>query len=115
MPVSYSTILFMDKEKSPSKKITALDVSRLSRTTRNYRPVRSVDVSTREITSDVVQSAIKRMNERLIHLETDCGYIIECTNDTMLLTADGWRAVYELEVGCEIWVNGQPSEAYRGL
>lgn len=103
----------MDKEKSPSKKITALDVSRLSRTTRNYRPVRSVDVSTREITSDVVQSAIKRMNERLIHLETDCGYIIECTNDTMLLTADGWRAVYELEVGCEIWVNGQPSEAYR--
>ena len=113
MPVSYSSILFLDKDRTPTKKMSALDVSRLSLTTRKYRPVRSVNIVTREITSDVVLAITKRTNERLIHLETDCGYILECTNDTEILTANGWIPVYEVEVGREIWVNGQPSEAYR--
>ena len=93
--------------------MSALDVSRLSKTTRQYRPVRSVNIESKEITSAVILSAIKRMNERLIHLETDCGYIIECTDDTVMLTADGWKKVYEIDVGTELWVNGQPSDAYK--
>lgn len=113
MPVSYSSTLFLDKSGTPTKKMRALDVARLSLTTRKYRPVRSVNIKSREITSDVVLSIIKRMNERLIHLETDCGYILECTNDTLLLSANGWIPVYEVDVGTEIWVNGQPSEAYK--
>lgn len=113
MPVSYSTVLYFDKKGSPTKKMSALDVSRLSHTTRTYRPVRSVDLDTMEIGSAIVESAVKRMNERLIHLETDCGYIIECTDDTVMLTKDGWKKVYEIDVGTELWVNGQPSEAYK--
>ena len=113
MPVSYSTVLYFDKKGSPTKKMSALDVSRLSHTTRMYRPTRSVDLDTMEIGSAVVESAVKRMNERLIHLETDCGYIIECTDDTVILTKEGWKKVFEVDVGTEIWVNGQPSDAYK--
>lgn len=113
MPVSYTTTLFFDKEGAACKKMSALDVSRLSRTTRNYRPVRAVNIETKVISSDIIQSAIKRMNERLVHLETDCGYIIECTNDTIMLTSNGWMSVADIDVGTELWVNGQPSEAYR--
>ena len=113
MPVSYTATLFFDKDGAASKKMSALDVSRLSRTTRNYRPVRAVNIETREISSDIIQSTIKRMSERLVHLETDCGYIIECTSDTIMLTDRGWMSVADIDVGAELWVNGQPSEAYR--
>ena len=113
MPVSYTATLFFDKDKTPTKRMSALDVSRLSKTTREYRPVRSVYLDTMEIGSAVIYGITKRMNERLIHLETDCGYILECTNDTIILTKDGWRRVYEIDVGTELWVNGQPSDAYK--
>lgn len=113
MSVAYPSILFMDKDRSPSKKITALDVSRLSTTTRKYRPVRSVNIETGEIISDIVQTIIKCKEERLFHLETNCGYIIECTGDTEILTIDGWKRVIDVEIGADITVNGQPSEAYK--
>ena len=113
MPIAYNTTMFFDKANAPVKKMSALDVSRLSKTTREYRPIRTVNIETREITSGTIISIIKRMAERLIHLETDCGYIIECTSDTQILTADGWKTVSDIDVGCEIWVNGQPSEAYK--
>ena len=113
MPVAYNSVIFFDNPNRPVKKMSALDVSRLSTTTRNCRPIRSVDTETREISSAVAQKVIKRMAERLIHLETSCGYIIECTSDTELLTRGGWLSVDFLEIGDEIWVNGQPSESYK--
>lgn len=113
MPVAYNSVIFFDNPNRPVKKMSALDVSRLSTTTRKVRPIRSVDIETKEISCDIVLKAIKRMSERLVHLETDCGYIIECTRDTVMLTGDGWRSVEDLEIGDELWVNGQPSDAYK--
>ena len=114
MPVSYSATIFFDKDKAPVKKMSALDVSRLSKTTRTYRPIRSVDIESKEITSAVAESIIKRMAERLIHLETDCGYILECTEDTLILSDDDyWVSAKDLDIGDTIWVNGQPSDAYK--
>lgn len=111
MSIAYTSMLFFD---TPTpRKYSALDTSRLSHSTRMYRPTRSVNTLTMEITSAPIQSVIKQPPSRLLHIESDTGYILECTPDTLLLTPSGFQPLSSLSLSSPILVNGQPSEAYK--
>lgn len=111
MPVKSTTTLFEEKNKD-TKRINAIDVFRWSAMSKTIRQIRSVDLDSKEITATHSTQCFKG-NERLIHLETNTGYVVECTPNTEIWDGKQWVKADLLDVGTEIWVNGEPCERYK--
>lgn len=112
MSVNFDCTLYHDKGSS-FKTVSALDVQRYAPSTRAQKPIRAVDIASGEIIWANTIDASKHPAERLLHLETDTGYILECTPDTMIYTGDGYKPAELLELNEKIVVNGSPCEKYK--
>ena len=114
MPVVKDTTVFWENEKNAlSKRVKATEVFRYSRTTRLHKPTRAVNLEFGEVVSThITATSQSKVVERNIKLETECGYILECSVDTLIYMMDGWKRADEIEVGMDLKVNGQPSDAY---
>ena len=114
MPVSEKTTLFLEDIKNKqSKRIEARDVLWYAPVTRTMRHIRSVDLEDGKVCTTLSTKASRVNGIRLLKIETECGYIIECTPDTLIYTMDCFVAAADLEIGTQLKVNGQPSDAYR--
>ena len=114
MPIKDDTTLFLENPKSKqTKRVKAKDVLWYAPMSRALRPIRCVDTKTGKIEYAETNGAKKVSGIRLLKLETECGYILECTPDTMIYTMEDYVRADELQVGTRIKVNGQPSEAYQ--
>lgn len=116
MSVAFKTTVFVDSATADTKKITALDVSRFAPSTRIQRPLRAVRFDDGAIVTSPTIDAEKRTAERLLHIETDTGYILECTPDTLICNISKvFVPASSLSIGSELWVNGQPSQSYKDI
>lgn len=115
MPIASDTTLFWENLKyNKSTTIKAIDCQRFSSMTRKQKPIRCVDVETGEVTYTCSTSAVKfQSKDRMLKLETDCGYILLCTPDTLIYTMDKYVRADELQVGDQLKVNGQPCDMYK--
>ena len=114
MAVSERSTLFLEDLKNrQSKRIMARDVLWYAPVTRTMRNIRCVNLETGKVETTHSISASKVNGIRLLKIETECGYILECTPDTMIYMMDGYVAAKDIEVGMQLKVNGQPSDAYK--
>ena len=115
MPIATDTTLFWENQKTKkSVVIKAIDCQRYSVMTRQQKPIRCVDVDTGAVVSTHSIASTKAISkDRMLKIETDCGYILNCTPNTMIYAMDGYIRADELEIGTQIKVNGQPSDMYK--
>lgn len=115
MGVSATTFIFYssgDKESDVVHKDSALACFRWSRFSRPYKLIRMADVATKKLVHRELQDTNESV-KRTVIIRTERGYLLECSDDSIIATDSGWIAVADLKVGQKVMVNGTPDERYK--
>jgi len=88
-------------------------LARLSPNTLRQFPCRTVDLTNRNILTDIISKVHKRNPSPTIVIETEDAYELQCTLDTLLYTPNGFVTAQNLQIGDVIWTNGTPDERYK--
>lgn len=100
--------------KDSVKSISARAASTLSRWSVDKKPLRGYNENTKELEHARLDAVLSYPDDvRMWKLVTEDGYAIELTEDSQVLTVDGWKDVLDIEVEDVIMSNGSSTPPYK--